>query len=541
MTVPPAEPKAGDFRLWCTECRALYRARFDLCPRDGAELEPLTHDPLLGQVLHDRYLIEGCIGEGAMGRVYRARHTRMSKRFAIKVLFGDLAADARMRARFAQEAEAASRLDHPNVVTVVDFAGVEQGLMYLVMDFIEGENLADLLAAQAPFDRDRVIRLARDLARGLGHAHQRGLVHRDFKPENVVVVREGAREVPKIIDFGVACIEEREDPRLTQVGCVVGTPAYMSPEQAAGLDVDHRTDLFSLGLLLYELLSGVAPFEGSPIEIARLNATASIPPIAQRARVQVDPRLEEIVRKLLAKNLEERFQNADQVIEALDRLRPDSNRAPIAPLARGTTPFTPPEVPRLLQVRRIAQTSEGMEEIALPAQKRWGPTYLFLAVVAVSATVFFLAKADIASRSAQETIAAPIPTPPVEPVAETPVEKPKKKRIQSERTQPKEEIATAPDPSPPKPAEKPRQPLRENELPDLSIDLLTNRYLAVGNAVDAFAMHGGAAAKPFVERYKEMDPMYRDALRLAPLRREVVRELDVLAADVKRAEQALKK
>ena len=226
--------KALAERYGCPRCLSVFRSGFPRCPLDGAVLQTLSDDPLVGSVLAERYLIETLIGEGGMGRVYRARHMRMSRRFAIKVLFGDLAAEGKARSRFAREAESSSRLSHPNVVSVVDFGETDAGLLYLVMENIEGQELHRVVSREAPFTTARTLNLLRQLTRGLGHAHDRGLVHRDFKTENVLVTVDGEEEIARIVDFGLAVIGEMTTPeqRLTTDGMVLGTPAYMSPEHS---------------------------------------------------------------------------------------------------------------------------------------------------------------------------------------------------------------------------------------------------------------------------------------------------------------------
>lgn len=306
----------------CSLCKSIFRSGFVRCPADGTALEPLLDDPFVGQVFAGRYAIEAFAGQGAMGRVYRARHTRMSKRFAVKIMFGDLASDATMRARFQSEAEAASRLDHPNVVSVVDFGDTVGGLVYMVMDFVEGESLARLIErSDGPMSEVRVRRLLRQIALGLQHAHERGLVHRDLKTDNVVVVDGEAGEVARVIDFGIAMFSDAAPgpAKLTAVGVVIGTPAYMSPEQACGEKIDHRSDLFSLGIVAYEMLAGKKPFDGHPFEMARQNIASTPPRIQDRApQAVVSPELEAIVFKLLAKDREGRFATAQAVVDALD-------------------------------------------------------------------------------------------------------------------------------------------------------------------------------------------------------------------------------
>ena len=314
---------AAAARFACPKCLSVFRAGFPRCPLDGSVLQTLDEDPLIGFVLADRYVIEALIGEGGMGRVYRARHMRMSRRFAIKVLFGDLAAEGKARSRFSREAESSSRLSHPNVVSVVDFGETDEGLLYLVMDYIEGEELHRVVGKQAPFSTARAINLLRQLARGLGHAHDRGLVHRDFKTENVLITRDGGDEIARIVDFGIAVIGEMTTPqdRLTTEGMVLGTPAYMSPEQSTGEEIDHRADLFSLGVMLYEMLSGKLPFDGTPIMMAKANLASRVPPIAERVPgVRADRRLEATAMRLMAKEPEQRFPSASALLTHLDQV-----------------------------------------------------------------------------------------------------------------------------------------------------------------------------------------------------------------------------
>jgi eukaryotic-like serine/threonine-protein kinase len=318
---------AADTRMRCPACLAVFRTGFDCCPVDGAAIAPCEagFDPLLGSELAGRYVIEELVGEGSMGLIYRARHACLPRSFAVKILFGDLVADPRMRIRFAQEAALASRLSHPNVVPVVDFGRSEQGLLFLVMDFIHGEGLGDLMARHAPLDSLHVVALARQLAQGLGHAHRRGLVHRDFKPNNVLLEpQEDGPPVPRILDFGLAISTRDRDElpgRLTECGFILGTPVYIAPEQVLDHGVDHRADLFALGVVMYEMLAAQPPFDGRPIEIAHKNVIAPVPPIAERSPgVSVPPALEAVVRRLLEKAPDARFSTADELCAALDEV-----------------------------------------------------------------------------------------------------------------------------------------------------------------------------------------------------------------------------
>ncbi|HEU5057329.1 MAG TPA: serine/threonine-protein kinase, partial [Kofleriaceae bacterium] len=315
---------ASAIRLRCPDCLAVFRSAFTFCPADGATLIQCVEEPLIGATIAERYVLEELIGEGAMGLVYRASHVRLPRKFAIKILFGDMASDTRMRLRFAQEASAACRLNHPNVVTVVDFGKSDRGLLYLVMDYVEGETLSQLIEREAPLAERQVIELSRQLCEGLAHAHQNGIIHRDFKPDNVVLEpSDGAGAVPRILDFGLAITSNDDvfDGRLTQHGWVVGTPAYLSPEQARDEEVDQRADLYALGVVMYEMLAGVPPFDGTAMEVAHRNMLEPPQPIKVRNPLaSVSPELERVVRRLLEKDPDDRFATAEEVVGALDHI-----------------------------------------------------------------------------------------------------------------------------------------------------------------------------------------------------------------------------
>ncbi len=339
---------------------AVYRTGFDTCPIDNTPLTTLSVDPLIGTTIADQYAIDSCVGEGAMGRVYLAHHVRLTKRrFAIKVLLGDLAADPTMRQRFGQEAEAASRLQHPNVVSVLDFGKTDSGLHYLVMDFIEGGSLCDRVDAGALSELE-TIELTKQICLGLTHAHEQGLVHRDFKPDNVALVEHDGKTVPKILDFGLAIISTPEESsvRLTTAGLVVGTPAYISPEQSQGHPVDLRTDLFALGVSIYEMLAGMLPFSGSVIDVLYKNATAPAPPIAERAGLAVSPQLEAVITKLMAKDPAERFSSAREVLAALEAIE-----APRAAVAHASAETSTSEQSTRKQIE-TAQTMTAVAQLA---------------------------------------------------------------------------------------------------------------------------------------------------------------------------------
>jgi serine/threonine-protein kinase len=286
-----------------------------------------TGDPMIGRVLGGRYRVLERIGAGGMGQVYRAAHTRIACTFAVKVVWGDLAYDPEMQARFLREAETASCLQSRYIVRVNDFGGDEGSLPYLVMEYLEGPSLHDVIVREARVEPLRAAAIAGCIARGLAHAHERGVVHRDLKPENVLLVREDDEaDVVKLLDFGIARVQDGE--RLTQGGVVVGTPLYMSPEQFTGGAIDGRTDLYALGCVLYEMLAGQPPFDAPRIEdLTRLHCVVEAPSLTEpMAAVGAPPALAGIVARLLSKRPEHRFGSARELVQALSRMEAEPSR-----------------------------------------------------------------------------------------------------------------------------------------------------------------------------------------------------------------------
>jgi serine/threonine protein kinase len=291
----------------------------------------LEVDPLIGQIVLDRYLVESELGAGAMGAVYKGRHVKLKRPVAIKVLHDDLVGEPGMLKRFRREAQVAAKLSHPNVIGVLDVGMTTAGRQVMVMEFAEGPTLTEVMTVSPA--RRRVIQLVRQLLLGLDHAHGEGLIHRDLKPDNVIVeIAQDGTELPRIVDFGIAVLRTPENPeeaeRLTASGIMLGTPLYMAPEQAQCEPIDHRADLFSLGVIVYEMLAGKPPFEGTAMEIAVANISRDPPPIKKRApNREGDPALELYARKLMSRKPEGRFPSAKAAIEMLDIIERDPDDA----------------------------------------------------------------------------------------------------------------------------------------------------------------------------------------------------------------------
>lgn len=261
---------------------------------------------------YGRYVIESEIGRGSMGVVYRARDPEIDRPVALKVLRHDRVGDKDMVRRFFREAKAAGRLSHPNIVVVYD-VGQDHGTVFIAMELVQGDGLEKLIKA-GPVDPERALDLCIQAALALDYAHKHGIVHRDVKPSNIIVTPGGRI---KITDFGIARIQDTPSTEQTQAGSILGTPAYMSPEQVRGERVDGRSDLFSLGTILYEMLCGQKPFKGGNIvEVFQSISTASPPPLSACGKGFPDG-LEEVVQKALAKEPGKRFQSGEEFSEAL--------------------------------------------------------------------------------------------------------------------------------------------------------------------------------------------------------------------------------
>ncbi|MBZ0120994.1 MAG: protein kinase, partial [Sandaracinaceae bacterium] len=285
-------------------------------------------DPLLGRTIADRYRIEELLGRGGMGVVYRVEHVRIGKLMAMKLLHGALARDKDVVKRFKREAEAISKLDHPNTVQVFDF-GQSEGMMYLVMEYLSGRDLGHVLKEDGALPFPRVARIAAQVAGSVSQAHERGIVHRDLKPENVMVLPEGPIEdYVKVLDFGLAKLREHEDAErsITRAGSILGTPYYMAPEHIRGEEVDARSDVYAMGALIYKAVTGVPPFWATtPVGVLTMHLTDDVVPPSERAPGREIPfECDRIVLKAMEKRASDRYPSMEalraDLLEYLDRV-----------------------------------------------------------------------------------------------------------------------------------------------------------------------------------------------------------------------------
>jgi len=329
LPTPPPSPSGAGSALTATAPNPEDEAKFD---------------SLVGAVLADRYQIVRRIGEGGMGAVYEAKHTVIGKRVAVKVLLEKFLAKSDFVARLLQEARLASSIGHEHIVDVTDFGTTTDGRSFVVMEFLDGESLAELAMREAPLPIERSLGIARQVASALGAAHAKGIFHRDVKPENIYLVKRGDADFVKVVDFGISKAvkpggdEGGEGYRLTHTGLLLGTPLYMSPEQARGEeDLDHRCDIWALGVLLYECLTGEVPFRANNYLgiISQVLTHDPTPPSKLRPELGISGAVEAVVMRAMAKDRTRRYQTMAEVERDLERLLAGDQNVGFVPHAPG--------------------------------------------------------------------------------------------------------------------------------------------------------------------------------------------------------------
>jgi serine/threonine-protein kinase len=324
----------------CPQCNTSVDPSQKFCPSCGTTLgsgstdqgtpADAGPDPMIGQTLGGKYKVLRLLGEGGMGAVYEGEQTlgTTKRKVAVKTLHPHLSRDEKIKARFEREVGTIAELEHPNTIQVYDFGTTPEGILYIVMEFLQGKSLADQLEKEGPMQPDRVSRIMEQITGSLAEAHGRGIVHRDLKPDNVVLVeRAGKKDFVKVLDFGIAKRSKEEDKneqKLTQQGMVLGTPPYMSPEQFTGKPIDSRSDIYSLAVMGYEMLTGKLPFKADTAwEWATQHMTQNPIPIESMAEGMRAPEpMRNAIRKALSKSPDDRFQTVSDFQDAFSGAKP---------------------------------------------------------------------------------------------------------------------------------------------------------------------------------------------------------------------------
>ncbi len=417
---------------FCPRCGTRFLAAEPFCPHDGSATQDLPDevqvDTLLGTVVDGRYRIEKRIGEGGMGIVYAATHTMLGKRLALKALRGEVARDPDVVQRFITEAQAATSIGHENIIDISDFGRFPDRTVYFVMEYLDGEALTRLIRRGGSIPVREAVHIIRQIASALGAAHTRGIVHRDLKPDNIYLIKRGGGTTAnfvKVLDFGIAKVGGASS-KLTKTGMVFGTPHYMSPEQAAGQTVDQRTDIYALGVIMYEMFVGKVPFDADTF-MGILTKHMFEPPVPpSQTSSGAGNRLgalEDITLKALQKRPEHRHQSMGELLADLDRVAgggqmvlgaaagitpPDNLADALEPPSRTELRLSTPSPPFDMRgaggggsVEPAARPRRGLPLVVV------GSVLLALVGVVVGGFAFLLTRAGVADGLAMRAAAEP--------------------------------------------------------------------------------------------------------------------------------------
>lgn len=452
----------GLHRKVCLECNRQFTGIVAACPHDGTNLIPLARDPMIGTCLMGKYDIIDVIGHGGMGVVYKGRQVLMDRTVAIKMLQSQHISDSMSVKRFHQEGKASSKMNHPNVITVYDFGVTPTtGQPFIVMDYLQGVPLSDLIKEQDHIGVERALKILVQSTDALDHAHRNGVIHRDLKPSNIMLIEyEDEKDFVKVVDFGVAKLISaggENAQRLTQLGEVCGSPVYMSPEQCQGMELDNRSDVYSMGIVIYETLTGRLPILGKTMVDTMSKHITELPPRFSESRpdLYIPERLEAVVFKALAKDPADRHQSMAELTHDLDTAIPRPGKSMVL---RTDFPTMPQD--------KDADASRGI---------RLKPLHLgviaAVALVAIGIGVKMTMDASVKPQKATvapvsqpiaqpPVVAPPVVAKPVTPVATPPDSQP------TSKTKAVAPSTLAPRPVAPKPAVKiARKPKRTSTGP----------------------------------------------------------------------------
>ena len=395
----------------CPTCGTEYPADERFCPRDGSALKSRDGGSgIIGSIIADRYLVLSKLGEGGMGRVYLAEHVKMGRKSAVKVMNPGTVNDADAISRFNREAANASRISHQHVAQVYDFGETSDGLIYLAMEYVEGEKLTDILARDGALPPERAGEIVRQVAEALSVAHDMGIVHRDLKPDNIMLAkfRDGS-DCVKVVDFGIAKAAGVEAQKVTKTGLVIGTPEYMSPEQIAGDPLDGRSDIYSLGLVAFNMLTGRLPFPSKTAQESVIMRLTEPPMRLGQMRPQIawTPAVQAVMDKALQRDAALRYSSANEFGRALSAA------------VQGLSAAIPVDATRVMAEPDAWVPPTRVAESAPPAARRrvGRLTAVAAAVVVVAAAVLaYVATRGAGSDADATTVArdersAPAPAP----------------------------------------------------------------------------------------------------------------------------------
>ena len=386
----------------CPTCGSEYPANERFCPRDGTALRSQGGGTdLVGSIIAERYHVLKKLGEGGMGQVYLAEHVKMGRKSAVKVMNPGMVNDADAISRFNREAANASRINHPNVAGIYDFGETSEGLIYLAMEFIEGESLTSLVEKSGALAPARAAEITRQAAEGLQVAHDMGIVHRDLKPDNIMIAknRDGS-DCVKVVDFGIAKAAGAENQKVTKTGLVVGTPEYMSPEQLAGDKLDGRSDVYSLALVAFNMFTGKLPFVGESAQESMIMRLTDDPKSLADMKPDTSwpAEVQEVMAKALKRKAGERYQNASKfgvaLWQAVERMPKNAGSLAGTAVLGAATALMPALPPTRIEASTPAAPVALAPTAALmvATQKSKAPMYLAGGVVAAglaAAAIFY--------------------------------------------------------------------------------------------------------------------------------------------------------
>lgn len=385
----------------CLACNQTFSGDLTHCPNDKTQLVPFGHDEILGSVIGDKFKVMELVGRGGMGKVYLAQDTTKKNTYvAVKMLHAQLSEDKVSVKRFQQEASAASDLQHPNLIQQYDYGMVDGKQPYLVMEYLQGDSLAELIRAEGPLNPVRCLRIFSQVMDGLHYAHEKGVVHRDIKPSNILLLeREGQEELVKVLDFGLAKLmpwSGKESQHLTKTGEVFGSPIYMSPEQCMGKQLQPTSDIYSLGITLFEALTGRPPFKGQNVVQTASKHLSDPPPQFETfcPELNLPQNLQSVVHKALEKDVAHRYHNMLQFKDDLTFAVTGQGKASLHMLAAMSADATQPvKKVDLDNLKSSAQSISSIRQSAAAASSSKPPIAIIagalVAVLAIGGGAFF--------------------------------------------------------------------------------------------------------------------------------------------------------